>query len=91
MINVTLIKYHPGMIDDDLMRALYQRMVDDGTVDTVFHDGAIDNADDFMNMMKQPWNHLHLVMNNLECVGILWLNRIERTSAYVHFCGFSSS
>jgi hypothetical protein len=76
---------------DTFIRGLYLQMTAEGTVETVFHDGRINSADDFLRAMKSSNNCLYLVCLEKKIVGIVWLNRIEATSAHVHFCGFKES
>lgn len=75
--------------DSDIM-ALYDRMVEDGTADTVFYSGHVNSREDFLKHMKDPGTHLYVLGIDDEIVGITWLDNLFGKSAFNHFCGFSN-
>ena len=75
--------------DSDIME-LYTRMEKDGTAPTVFSDGAINNADEFLAIMKNGNNMLYVIFVDGERSGVIWLNRFEARFARCHWCLFSN-
>lgn len=75
--------------DSDIM-ALYDRMVQDNTANTVFSTGDIKDRVDFLRYMRSPGTLLYLLEVDKELVAITWLNRREHKSAFNHFCVFSN-
>ncbi len=74
---------------DSEILLLYDRMVEDGTVNTVFQDGIINCREDFLHEMKTS-SRLHIVVDE-EPVSIVWLNRFEGKTARLHFCFFKKA
>ena len=74
--------------DSEIM-ALYARMVKEGTADTVFVDGTINSADEWLQAMKSEGNNLYVIYVEDEIAGVVWLNRLELKKARLHFCLFT--
>lgn len=76
---------------DDQVIGFYSQMVKDGTLETVFHDGSIRTAFDFLDHMKDPRGQLFVVVEVAERkpVAIIWLNDFQARWAQFHFCVFS--
>ena len=72
--------------DSEIM-SLYDRMAEEGTVNTVFQDGLVTCREDFLREMKTV-NRLHIVFDGKEPVAVVWLNRFEGRTARLHFCFF---
>lgn len=78
----------PTFKDSEII-GLYQRIWDEGLGPTLFHDGSIKNAAHFLQLMKGSGTILHVVVEeDGHPVALWWLNRIEQTHAYCHFCAF---
>lgn len=73
--------------DSEIM-SLYDRMVSEGTAETVFSDGTIQNREQFLFEMKSDRSQLYLLIEE-EPVAVVWLNRFEGKTARFHFCAFS--
>lgn len=74
---------------DSYIKRLYEQMVEDGTVNSVFSDGQINNADQFLHAMKTSCK-LSIVVEE-EPIAIVWLNRFEGKTARLHFCFFKKA
>jgi len=75
---------------DSEIIALYDRMVSEGTVNTVFQDGLVNSSEDFLREMR-TCNRLFIVIENKEPIAITWLNRFEGKTARLHFCFFKKA
>jgi hypothetical protein len=74
---------------DDQVIEFYSQMVKDGTFETVFCDGSIQSAFDFLDHMKDPRGQLFLVVSGHKPVAIIWLNDFQARWCQFHFCVFS--
>ena len=75
---------------DSQIKDLWIRMVGEGTARTVFIDGTVQSADDFLASMKHPGNQLWVFMEDGEPLVFFWLNSFEGRTARVHFCAFKT-
>lgn len=75
----------PTMRDSDIIR-LFDRMFDEGLVDTVFYDGSIRNPETFINVMKD--NCLCVVEEEKKPVAFFWFTDRQARRAQIHFCFF---
>lgn len=90
-------------LSDERVIGFYARMEQDGTLDTVFCDGSIRSALDFLGKMKDPRGQLFLVVEIKEVkqglmsgktireVAIIWLNDFQARWCQFHFCVFSNA
>jgi hypothetical protein len=83
-------------LSDDRVIGFYFRMEQDGTLDTVFHDGSMQSAWDFLEKMKDPRGQLFLVADVTakgfpRDIAIIWLNDFQARWAQFHFCVFSNA
>lgn len=90
LLAYTAIDGIPTMTDSEVM-GLYGRMEEDGTADTVFYDGSVRSAEDFLNAMKKGLNRLFMVSIDRGVSGVIWLNDFEVRRAAFHFCFFSNA
>lgn len=74
---------------DTEIRDLYERMVQDGTAETVFSARDITTAEEFLEAMKHGAHNLFVVMVDGQKAGIVWLNMFEGRFARCHWCVFS--
>jgi hypothetical protein len=81
---------HVSGIEDHTIRCLYERTFDEGIGDTLFNDGSIQNAEEFLKSMKSPGTCFFIVVRNVDraAVGFWWLNRLTKTHAWCHFVAF---
>lgn len=94
-MEITMLGYSafdgiPTMTDSEVM-GLYDRMVKDGTNETVFYDGSAYDAESFLSLMKHGLNQLWVVSLDRDVIGVVWLNELQRKSAAFHFCFFSNA
>lgn len=73
---------------DTQVKALYQKVWDEGLGEDLFHDGSIKDADHFVQLMKSPWNFLHVIYVGEKVVAVSWVNRVEETHCWCHFVFF---
>jgi len=76
----------PTLKDSQLLR-IFQKMEEDGTLDTVFYESKI-TFPTFLAMFKNPDNALWVITDAGIPVGIVWLNNMRERSAQIHFCLF---
>jgi len=89
VIPYTLIDGIPTFRDSEIV-GFYTRMEKEGTASTVFSDGIINNARDFLAVMKSNLNMLYVIFVDDEQSGVFWLNRFEARFARMHWCLFSN-
>lgn len=75
---------------NSFIESLWEKMVADGVVNSVFRDGSIVCRDDFVNYVTSEAVIFCVAIENDKPAGMAWLNRIEKRKAWVHFCVFSS-
>lgn len=84
----TVVDGIPTFKDSDLSR-IYKRLVYEGIEPLLFHDGAINNEQDFISMIRNPNTLFWTITYEEKDVGFFWLNRLEKTHAYCHFTGYT--
>jgi len=80
----------PTLTDSEVM-GLYEQMEMDGTSETVFYDGSVMGAHDFLRTMKHGNTRLFVVSLEREVAGVIWLTDFEARRAAFHFCFFSNA
>ena len=74
------------------MFSIYEQLCKEGLDEILFHDGSINNEIDFMTkIVTNPKTLFYIIMDtrvNLPAA-IFWVNRIESTHCYCHFCAFT--
>lgn len=72
---------------DKYMKGLYEQCVDEGHAETVFYEGTVRNADDFIVALKESvcW----VVARGNVAVAVVWLNRHEGHFARMHWVVFA--
>lgn len=64
---------------------IYDKFVDQGLSDTIFTDGSCQNVREFIMEMTASHTMLFVPCLDGEPMGIVWLNRLEKTTAHGHF------
>ncbi|MCK4819084.1 hypothetical protein KA005_25145 [bacterium] len=67
------------------IRDIYTRVKAEGWVKVIFDDGYITNAEDFERYITSPDVLFWGVYYGEELIGFCYVNRIEKTHAYLHF------
>lgn len=75
-------------LPDTFLEDVFDEMIVQGLVSTVFAGTNIKDAEDFRNMMRHPSNIPVFVVHGTRCIGFAWLNGVGATYAYGHFCTF---
>ena len=80
----------PNLTDSEILN-LYDRMDDDGVIDTIFRDGTIRSREDFLHSVVSGYNLLYLVTagDNPEPAFVCWLNNLHGKMAMMHWSCFS--
>ncbi|MHC4640115.1 MAG: hypothetical protein ACYS32_00620 [Planctomycetota bacterium] len=79
----------PTFKDSELLE-LYDRIVEQGIEPVLFHDDSINTADQFLRSAKSTQTLLFVCyVDGKKPLGIIWLNRFEKTSAQGHFVYFN--
>jgi len=94
MDSITLMPYVrkdgiPTFRDSEIKK-IYTRAFDEGWGFEMFHDGSIRNADHFVQYITSDKVMFWGVFKDTELIGFFWLNRIEKTHAYLHFGFFKA-
>ena len=77
----------PTMRDSDITE-LYQRTEAAGLTRLMFNDGSLQNASEFTDYVTRSAVIFFKITLAGNPFGYFWLNRIESTHAYCHFCAF---
>jgi len=75
-------------IKDSEIKELFARTKQDGLVETVFYDGYIRTADDFLLLMKNKFIFFWVLKDGEQTVGYVWLDRAEGKAIRQHYCTF---
>lgn len=80
-------------IPDIGLQQIWQKIVEDQREKIVFYGGEIRGLEAFLKYLKEPLNHVVFVVDidKKEFVFMAWLNGIQRTSAFCHFCGIGKN
>jgi hypothetical protein len=88
--DLTVIPYVPidgiWTMTDDLVASVFDLLVDQGLVDTVFRDGTMQSQEQFLKFCKNPQRVLCFIADEKECVGLAWLMPVSDHHAFAHFC-----
>jgi len=78
---------------DEQLGRVWGMMIDEGKVETVFHDGRIRSVSEFIEYMKSPATHPVLVYDRQrdDWGAIAWLNNMDSGNTQSHFCTFKGS
>ena len=74
----------PPFIGHDQMRTLYDLTLAHGLIEQTFHDGSVQNFNDFAEIMDDA--HVYGTICDGELVGFTWVNSWTGKSAAVHVC-----
>jgi RimJ/RimL family protein N-acetyltransferase len=77
----------PTMRDSEI-KFLYDKCFDEGVGRILFHDGAIESADQFLAHVKSFQSLFWAIFYEGKPFGFFWLNRLEKTHAYCHFVSY---
>jgi L-amino acid N-acyltransferase YncA len=76
-------------LPDGFLAGIYQEVVDNNLVSTVFYDAQIRSQEDFICLMQNKANiPVFILTKEGKCACFSWLNGISANSAYGHFCYF---
>lgn len=93
--NVRLIPYveinGARTLPDTFLEDVFDEMVVQGLVSSVFAGTNIRTSEDFRGMMRHPSNIPVFVVDGAQCIGFAWLNGVGETYAYGHFCTFPTN
>src|ERR1043165_1452481 len=78
-------------LSDGVLRDIYEKCDDEGTLRTVFYEGKIQTVDQFIQMMKNPANIPVFVFKGYVPIGFAWLNGASGYHAFGHFCFLQAS
>lgn len=65
-------------------------MVEEGAYQRVFYDGTI-APEKFVETMQKPSNVVVFFFDHFEPLGLAWLNGLNGSTAFAHFCGLKSA
>lgn len=78
-------------IPDDVVRKVFWKLKDDGTLKVVFYEGLVKSEDDLLKLLKNPHNYPCFVFVNDDLRGLAWFNDLHDGYATAHFCVFKES
>lgn len=76
---------------DSFIMELYDRMVEEGTVEVTLYSGNITTREEYLKAIKYGLNKLWIVLKDDELVGMIWLNNFADRSADIHACMFKDA
>ena len=76
------------ILSTDFMASIFDKIVDQGLLKTTFWEGSIADSGQFISMAKSPHNHMVLLFEGQNCVGLAWLSAVATNYAFGHFCLF---
>lgn len=79
------IRGYPGGLDGIDLRALWERLVDEGLVRHVFHDGSVDSAGAFTAFAGEQGRAFYAVYADGDPAALFWLDARAGRSARIHF------
>ncbi len=77
-------------LPDTFLEDVFDEMVVEGLVSTVFVGTKVSTSEDFLRMMRAPTNIPVFVVSGTACLGFAWLNGVGLNHAYGHFCTFEN-
>lgn len=75
-------------ISDNDIKDIFSRMKQEGTLKTVFYNESITNEDEFLRFFKCGSNFIVVAYLDKEMCGFGWINNLNKTYAFTHFCFF---
>ena len=77
------------LVPDETLIQIYDRLVAEGTLKTVFYDGSVQTVEDFMSHFSSGPSLLYFIIDSYKrTVGIGWLNSFDQRTAQGHFVFF---
>lgn len=77
----------PTFTDSEL-KELYLKVVEQKIEPLLFHDDSINSSAEFIRSTQSNQTLLFVIMLDDTPMGMIWLNRLEKTTAQGHFCYF---
>lgn len=78
-------------IDDEIIKRLWDKLVEDKLHTFVFYDADIINRDDFLKFMQSNNNLPVVTFADDKVAGFAWLNGINTSFAFAHFAFYKSA
>jgi len=75
-------------ISDEDLKDIYNRMTHEGTLTTVFYGDRVNSELEFISFFKNPNNFIAVAFLDKEMCGFTWINSLNETYAFMHFCFF---
>ena len=75
-------------LNDEVIRGIWEQMVEHRLDKMVFPSNEIKNSDVFLKYMKIPRNIVHTIWDVKRISMIAWLNEFGSNCAFAHFCCF---
>jgi hypothetical protein len=75
-------------IPDEVLAAVWRKMVAEGKDKATFYDGGVNSEWAFIAYLKEPANQVTLIVDTKDntVVMVAWLNGLEARGAKCHFC-----
>jgi hypothetical protein len=78
-------------LPDEVVLAVAQQSMRDGTFRSVFIEGDVRSPDEFLMMAQNPRNTVVFAFRGLDPIGVGWLNCINGNRAFCHFLFLSGA
>lgn len=75
-------------VSDNDVIDIFNRMKQEGTLETVFYNGTVENENEFLAFFKNTQNFIAIAYLDKEICGFTWINGLNKTYAFMHFCFF---
>ena len=76
------------ILSEDFLDGIFRKMVGQGLLKTTFWEENITDESHFVNMCRNPNNHMIFFFENKNCTGFAWLSSVSGNYAFAHFCFF---
>lgn len=78
-------------ISDRTLKLIWETIVDEGKMETVFYNGAVKNAGDFVHYLRREDVYPVVVydVDKEKFTGLAWVNNLNEGTAQCHFCTFN--
>ncbi len=86
---ITIVPYVQAVdgwtVPDEVVKATFDKFVQDGTVNQIFYDGNTNNREAFFNFMRNPNNVPQWILVDQIPSGVCWLNGMGPGYAFAHY------
>lgn len=75
-------------VSDDELKTIFHRIESEGTLKIVFYNNTVKDEVEFIKFFKSTQNFIALAYLDKKPCGFTWINSLNETYAFMHFCFF---